>query len=409
MSATINPDIVTDGLVLCFDAGNNDCFRGEPTTNLITGSFVDGMGHSTVISSNEIDQYGVIRSLRKATINNTNGTNRVFISSSIGIPVLNRDYTISMWIKRVGDISVTAGWEPEVGPGDGYLRPNIESGYIGTYGASPQPNTVPTEWTYITYSFKYTVTTTTNLSLLFYINGNVGAQILFSDPQVETKSYATPYVNGTRGGTVATGGGLFDLSNNNNHGTIVRNAVPTASFYNSGNRGNLIFDGVNDYVALNNKDGLGDNFSSFSIDLVIRTRTGTGANEVGYILHRSTSYTVGTAVYSIYMATDSLGFSVNGSNFLILNNKNNVLAHYCYTWDGSVTKLYTNGVFTTSVNFTTFTNIRTGSTATIGSTSISPGYRPANCDLFNLKIYDEALTPKQILDNYRATKGRYGL
>ena len=404
MSATINPDIVTDGLVLCLDAANSDCFRGEPTTNKINGLYSTSFANSGfTITNNYATNFDGSNTasllLSGSWIARTAGYSSGFVSGNT--------YTTTWILKNVDMNTLSLGW----GGVHTGTRVNVSINLTnGTASSASGSNlygiySLGDGW----YAIWYVTTLSGTAHYPQLSASTTGKYILYGGMQVEEKNYPTPIVNGTRGGTVATGGGLFDLSNNNNHGTIVRNAVPTASFYNSGNRGNLIFDGVNDYVALNNKDGLGDNFSSFSIDLVIRTRTGTGANEVGYILHRSTSYTVGTAVYSIYMATDSLGFSVNGSNFLILNNKNNVLAHYCYTWDGSVTKLYTNGVFTTSVNFTTFTNIRTGSTATIGSTSISPGYRPANCDLFNLKIYDEALTPKQILDNYRATKGRYGL
>ena len=404
MSATINPDIITDGLVLCLDAGNSDCFRGEPTTNKINGLYSTSFANSGfTITNNYATNFDGSNTasllLSGSWIARTAGYSSGFVSGNT--------YTTTWILKNVDMNTLSLGW----GGVHTGTRVNVSINLTnGTASSASGSNlygiySLGDGW----YAIWYVTTLSGTAHYPQLSASTTGKYILYGGMQVEEKNYPTPIVNGTRGGTVATGGGLFDLSNNNNHGTIVRNAVPTASFYNSGNRGNLIFDGVNDYVALNNKDGLGDNFSSFSIDLVIRTRTGTGANEVGYILHRSTSYTVGTAVYSIYMATDSLGFSVNGSNFLILNNKNNVLAHYCYTWDGSVTKLYTNGVFTTSVNFTTFTNIRTGSTATIGSTSISPGYRPANCDLFNLKIYDEALTPKQILDNYRATKGRYGL
>ena len=404
MSATINPDIITDGLVLCLDAGNSDCFRGEPTTNKINGLYSTSFANSGfTITNNYATNFDGSNTasllLSGSWIARTAGYSSGFVSGNT--------YTTTWILKNVDMNTLSLGW----GGVHTGTRVNVSINLTnGTASSASGSNlygiySLGDGW----YAIWYVTTLSGTAHYPQLSASTTGKYILYGGMQVEEKNYPTPIVNGTRGGTVATGGGLFDLSNNNNHGTIVRNAVPTASFYNSGNRGNLIFDGVNDYVALNNKDGLGDNFSSFSIDLVIRTRTGTGANEVGYILHRSTSYTVGAAVYSIYMATDSLGFSVNGSNFLILNNKNNVLAHYCYTWDGSVTKLYTNGVFTTSVNFTTFTNIRTGSTATIGSTSISPGYRPANCDLFNLKIYDEALTPKQILDNYRATKGRYGL
>jgi hypothetical protein len=61
--------------------------------------------------------------------------------------------------------------------------------------------------------------------------------------QVEQKSYVTNFVAGTRGTTVATGGGWADLSANGNNGELL-NGVRE----NSNNLGSLVFDGSNDYI-----------------------------------------------------------------------------------------------------------------------------------------------------------------
>jgi hypothetical protein len=196
----------------------------------------------------------------------------------------------------------------------------------------------------------------------------------------------------------------FDLSGNNN-GILINN--PT--FLNS-NKGFVRTDGINDHIALTNNDGLGNIFSSCSIDLTIRTRTGAGTDNIGYILHRSTTTTVGASVYAIYMQATSLVFSINGiNNIITLTDRNNILANYCYIWDGSVVSLYVNGIFNSSINFTTFTNTRVGSVTTIGGTSLNTTYRPGNCDFSNIKIYNKALNQNEILQNYNALKGRFSL
>jgi hypothetical protein len=417
MSASVNPDIVTDGLVLCLDAGNSDCFRGESTTNLITSYFVDSYAsYSSVIWSDEIDQYGNIRSLRKATINNVSGWTRVQIPSSIGIPVINQNYTISMWIKRLGSIEVRAGWEPEVGGADGYRRPEVESGYYGIAGGT-QPNVVSDEWTYITYTFKYTSTTTSNIVLLFYINGN-GGQIIFSDPQVEAKPYATQFVNGTRGSTVATGGGLADLSGNNNHGTIARAANPTAAFYNESNKGSLVLDGSNDYIEISNNDLYKfSNTQAFSINCWLQCTATVG---IPVILAFAT--TSGGGYYFTIdidvLRTNSFLFDYfNGSTFRGIQGNNNSI--FINTWSmltvtsssNSVSdmKCYQNGIpvsYSTrgSANPTTidYTNLP----LRIGARG-DGGYFKGN--ISQVSIYNQALTAKQIMDNYKALKGRYGL
>lgn len=427
MSASINPDIVTDGLVLCYDAANSDCYRGEPTTNLITSNFIAG-GNTTVVLSDEIDQYGITRSLNKATINSTTGWARIYINSSIGIPVINQNYTISMWIKRSGATEVRAGWEPEVGPADGYRRPEVEYGYYGIAGG-PQPNVVSDEWTYITYTFKYTSTTTSNLVLFFYINGN-GGQILLSDPQIEVKPYATPYVTGTRGGTVATGGGLFDLSNNNNHGDINRTNIPTSSFYTPNNRGGFVFDGNNDYsrptishhyrdssaleVIFNSSSHGGVFPNSYKTIMGYRHNGNYSLPTIGsiYLNNTTLSASVITTSQVYRTATFSSPIQTNQTYHVVLNKD---------TTNG-ILQLFVNGVAGNAQTFDASTYAQWSSVGNfiganildIGkSTNTNAGQGWGN-DYFNgniykISVYNDILTPQQILDNYRAIKGRYGL
>jgi len=417
------PDIVTDGLVLCLDAANSDCFRGEPTTNLITGSFVDSYAsYSSVIWSDEIDQYGNIRSLRKATINNVSGWTRVHIPSSIaiGIPVINQNYTISMWIKRLGSIEVRAGWEPEVGPADGYRRPEVESGYYGIAGGT-QPNVVSDEWTYITYTFKYTSTTTSNIRLFFYINGN-GGQIIFSDPQVETKPYATQFVNGTRGSTVATGGGLADLSGNNNHGTITRAAAPSAIFYNNQNNGSWVFDGTtpNRLADSCTEVWFKSNGSQAHNYVMIFGYEHVGGN---YFLYATgpIALTASNKLFSSVITSTQVYRSVTS----VATIENNKFYHVCLNKDKSngVLSIYINGEFDNSVtfdgnnlsawpnagNYVGTNNVEIGGYYRLaGSSNIGSGYGNLNGSVAIAKMYNKVLTSKQIMDNYKALKGRYG-
>jgi hypothetical protein len=427
MSASVNPDIVTDGLVLCLDAANSDCFRGEPTTNLITSYFVDYYAnYSSVVWSNEIDQYGNTRSLRKATINSTSGWTRVGIPSSIGIPVINQNYTISMWIKRLGSTEVRAGWEPEVGGADGYRRPEVESGYYGIAGGT-QPNVVSDEWTYITYTFKYTSTTTSNVLLLFYINGN-GGQIIFSDPQVEAKSYPTPFVNGTRGSTVATGGGLVDLSgNDNNNATITRTATPASSFYSEENKGLWVFDGSTDRINL----------------IEAPDRLADSCTEVWFKSNGSQG-TQRSMIFGYEHAGSNFSETVTGPITLLSNNKikatvitstevyrsvtsnttinNNQFYHVCLNKDtvNGILSLYINGIFEISNTFDADNlsywaglyrgrnYVEIGGYYNSGSTTAGVGGN-LNGSIGICKMYNRTLEPYEMQKNYNALKGRYGL
>lgn len=202
-----------------------------------------------------------------------------------------------------------------------------------------------------------------------------------------------------------SGTSWFDLSGNNNRGVLINGPA----FINE-NKGTIRTDGFNDYINILNNDLLGDNFTSFSIDLTIKPQTGAGADTIGYILHRSTTAIVGTSVYAIYMSGTTINFTINGTAFIFsLNNRNNILANYFYLWNGSQVLLYVNGVLNNTLAFNTFTNARANSVLNMGSTSLNIGYRPCNCNFYNFKIYNRALSASEINKNYNAIKGRYNL
>jgi hypothetical protein len=197
----------------------------------------------------------------------------------------------------------------------------------------------------------------------------------------------------------------YDLSGNNNNATL-----NNGSSYISINGGSIRTDGYDDYIGISNNDNLGDNFSAFSINFTALTRTGAGADAIGYIIHRSTSPIIGSSVYAIYMANNSLTFTINGtSNLIQIPDRHNIISDYCYTWNGSLVSCYVNGILYQSISFSTFTNTRAGSVLNLGSTSLNAGYRPANCDFYNFRIYNRSLSLTEIQQNHNALKGRFGL
>jgi hypothetical protein len=413
MSAIGGPDIVEDGLVLALDAANIKSFRGEPTTNLSNGTLSGTIG-LTLSTQEVLGPDGNIIVANKANVNSSSGTIRFLMQDSINPPTQGQSYTISVWIKRVGSVEATGGWEPELDndPIYGYRRPSSESGFFGNYQSNPNIQTIPTDWDRVTYTFSYNIQSTVANRSFFYLSGN-GSEVLFYQFQIEAKSYATPFVNGTRGATVATGGGWVDRSGNSNHGELVNG--PT---YNSSNLGSLVFDGVDDYIQLpystywnTNVFGTATNFTLecwYNPDLFKNWDTLIEKSESPGWYSRpegASIWTNSTGIQGVF----SSGVDSNpaGSNVIITYTTNELRwYHICFTGDGTTLRLYVDG-------------IQRGGNASVSSRTvevyngnIGPRLgRRAYMDgkMASVRLYTIGLTASEVLQNYNATKGRFVL
>ena len=209
---------------------------------------------------------------------------------------------------------------------------------------------------------------------------------------------------------------IKDISGNNITGTLVNG--PT---FNSANGGAIVFDGSNDYVNL----GINPSCYSptgFTIDAWVKLTNNGGANPILCIynsvtLSSNNEYVFGTLSGRLYgWVYDSTNTAYRGryataTSFIA----NNVWCNLHMTYDGgtvnSSVKLYFNGTQfdTTDFGSGTFTSIRnTSSPMAIGVTNGGLG-GPINGSMGNLKFYTRALSATEILQNYNATKTRFGL
>ena len=192
-----------------------------------------------------------------------------------------------------------------------------------------------------------------------------------------------------------------DLSRSGNNGTLMNG--PT---FDSRNGGSIVFDGVNDYIATSN--------------IVF------GAN-VTYSawVNRTSSVNV----FNMFMGKGSLPyFGIRSSNNIIFSNRiadtqrsistpltspDNIWYHLSFAqiYDGTNTTMiiYINGVSTISG---TFSGISITSTSVnmfaIGVRSANDIY-PFNGKVSYASVYNRVLTPEEVLQNYNATKTRFGL
>jgi hypothetical protein len=190
-----------------------------------------------------------------------------------------------------------------------------------------------------------------------------------------------------------------DLSGNENNGTLTNG--PT---FDSGNLGSLSFDGVNDEVNAGNNSSLsvGNNItanawfyvnSTASYQAILgKVTSGFGlgwelANSSGTF--RTTFRPSGTLI-NLEIGSLSVGNWYMGT----------------MTFDNTTARLYLNGVQTGSTT--------TGGPVTLNSTEpLTIGKRVQgsfyNGNIAQASIYNRALSAEEVLQNFNATKSRYGL
>ena len=202
-----------------------------------------------------------------------------------------------------------------------------------------------------------------------------------------------------------TGIAWYDISGNQKNGTLVNG--PT---FNSNNGGSIVFDGVDDYTNLGNVLNLA--FSNATLGAWIKTTANQDyagivgkpyyGNKIGrYGLHTRTGGALGMLIQGPgNVETTSTTGLINTGNWVYVVGIINRIT--------GIT-IYVNGnqVATTSGD-TSATDFSTTDNFTIGyyNNNVS-GY--FNGNISAAYMYNRALSAAEILQNYNATKGRYGL
>jgi hypothetical protein len=191
----------------------------------------------------------------------------------------------------------------------------------------------------------------------------------------------------------------YDLSGNNNNGTLTNG--PTFS---SVNGGVIVFDGTNDFVDVGNKTITLN--SGFTVDTWIKLNSNN--RQQGFFgINSFPSY-----ITDFYMDTDNkmrFEFGISGTvpnvfSFQAFNTISwyNVVG----TVTNSLISLYINGIFENSTGIS-FTITQISGNISIGSYNASTLCSSANISIN--RLYNRALTASEILQNYNATKSRFGL
>jgi len=390
MSASANPDIVDDGLVFLYDTDDGKSYKGEPTTNVIAGTNLINTVAGTYTTNTTVDG---VRILENNQVNNShvmwNGATGFIVTCSAGAYVtVSAEYKTNCTIRmRFRDNPYDSQYD-------------IDGGNIATI--SEQNVDIDTNGEWKRYSLT-AQTSTANPDLWWYIadyrSNNEFGRVEIRNWQVEVKSHATQFVNGTRSATQ----GLIDRTGNE---TITLSNVSFDS------NAQMTFDGTDDQLIVYNV-GI-DNYSeAFSYECVFKAE-GTWANDrisniVGILGSYAGHYGLGKS------GTNTINFVVRDANYNSISSTvsdTSTYHHLVGVWDqsNSQIRLYIDGELKSSATVTKTgtpdsNDLRIGGRAAFGGSNGSYYHG----DIPIVKYYKTALTTAEVLQNYNATKSRFNL
>jgi len=181
----------------------------------------------------------------------------------------------------------------------------------------------------------------------------------------------------------------YDVSTNTNNGTLTNG--PT---FNTGNGGSIVFDGINDYV--NCGAGI-TTTSTITVNSWVKLNSN---NNYQHIVDSSNNS------WHLSVLIDGRAYFWDGSVYHTSGQYLNTGTWYMLTGVKTLTQnlIYVNGSLSDSLSSTN--NVPTYN---IWIGQWQTNNRPLNGYVSSVKIYNRALTSSEILQNYNAQKGRFGL
>jgi hypothetical protein len=194
-----------------------------------------------------------------------------------------------------------------------------------------------------------------------------------------------------------------DMSGNGNNGTLING--PT---FNSANGGSIVFDGTNDYCSI----------QDISISNQITIDSWVYANSLSSynaILSQWRANTISLSCFVLETVGSDIRLYIgSGSNLYFASTPFTTGAwrHVVGTYDGTTVRIYLNAVLglTTdnppSINNSSL-NLNVGALYNSGGTEGSDGLW--NGRISQVKYYNRALSATEVLQNFNATRARFGI
>jgi hypothetical protein len=231
-------------------------------------------------------------------------------------------------------------------------------------------------------------------------------------PKIVSDSSLVLYLDAASSKSYAGSGTTWtDLSGNGNAG-----ALSSGATFNSANLGNISVDGtVNGYVSIPNAASINPT-SAITVSAWFNISSFT--NNYAPIVFKQNTFNSNYEQYSLSLGSGGSGFTITDpsqvqrSAVTAVDYRNQITCAVG-TCDITAQKLnfYINGILIQTTSFPSTFNISTNQLSigatTGGAASSYPGKSIGK--IFNVSIYNRALSATEVLQNYNATKGRFGL
>ena len=412
MANVYGPKIIRDGLVLYLDKYNERSYLGEPTTNLVHYTNLDtgwSKGYNTNIVWNDIAPPDGIDSavvgFNDAGYPSSHNGSGYWYNYTNGAPQdPSTQYTVSMYVKTnkpSGSVSIYF-----------YTADNSETGryWSSSLGVAASEGWKRLEWPAFT-----SASNAQSDSLSFYWAGHT-EKLWLCAPQMEANPHATKFISSANNGTTTTRSatdGWRDLTGNGNHADLTA-LTYTATNVPGANTNDFSFDGVDDYLRIDQIDS-----TKFTISfwLYFDTLPGTGAYFVpirqGYSPINFSIYIPDTHEIQYYAIGSSGNTGLTGTGYTVSTGTwYNIVK--TIDWDINKWELYVNGDLefgptSFSTGSYSFNNTTNHYNYTDISRNVSNNNSFIDGEIGSLLIHNKILTATEVLQNFNAHKGRYGL
>jgi hypothetical protein len=422
MSVFGGPSNVTTGLVLNLDAANPKSYSYAENLYTFSQQFDQSSWTKAAVTYTANNITAPDGTLTAGLLQETSAAATAHWLTFFNTLSANSTYTASCYFKSYSnDRRFFLQMNSAGGGGTGYASMEtsnsgttiLNSGTVGdfsngSFSITPESN----NWVRlaVTWNTSSNVGITTRIGLFnvgaqFYDgNGTSGAYIWGA--QLERNSIPNRYIT-TTSSAIVSSNAWIDLSLSKNNGTLANTPL-----YSSSN-GSIIFSGYgasNNYISLSN---LPSTLPQLTVEVWVNLIYSSNQGTLYIIGQTNSAFRLmyGTDTFSWVCATTnnawySAGTTLSTSALPVIGVWNHVVVVY----DGTNNKCYVNGVLSGTSSGSVSGNVNMSSLGGLNIMKSDAGnVDNGSGQLSVARIYNTALTQEQILQNFNARRGKYGL